>query len=77
MDYAKLIRGVVDTSAIPTALIERIDIVTETASENVFGEDPPVVGNEAASTAFNGGNTLPSHYDVVGSVYSVGANATF
>ena len=44
---------------------------------NVFGEDPPVIGNEAASTAFNGGNTLPSHYDTVGSVYTVGINATF
>ncbi len=44
---------------------------------NVFGEDPPVIGNEAASTAFNGGNTLPSHYDTVGAVYTVGINATF
>jgi iron complex outermembrane recepter protein len=44
---------------------------------NVFGEDPPVVGNEAGSTTFNGGNTFPSHYDVLGSVYTVGFNATF
>jgi iron complex outermembrane recepter protein len=44
---------------------------------NVFGEDPPVVGNEAGDTAFNGGNTFPSHYDVVGSVYTVGFNAVF
>lgn len=44
---------------------------------NVFGEEPPTVGNEAGSTAFNGGNTFPSHYDTVGSVYTVGFNATF
>jgi iron complex outermembrane recepter protein len=44
---------------------------------NVFGEEPPVVGNEAAATAFNSGNTLPSHYDSIGSLYTVGINATF
>ncbi len=44
---------------------------------NVFGEDPPIVGNEAGSTTFNGGNTFPSHYDVLGSVYTVGFNASF
>ncbi len=44
---------------------------------NVFGEDPPVVGNESGSTSFNSGNTYPSHYDAVGSVYTVGFNAQF
>lgn len=44
---------------------------------NVLDEDPPVVGNEASNTTFNGGNTFPSHYDVVGSVYTVGFNAQF
>ncbi len=34
---------------------------------NVTDEDPPVVGNEAASTDFNSGNTFPSSYDTLGS----------
>lgn len=32
--------------------------------DNVFEEDPPVVGGEAGSTQYNSGNTFPSNYDV-------------
>ena len=34
---------------------------------NLLEEDPPVVGNEAADTRSNSGNTFPSVYDSVGS----------
>ena len=44
---------------------------------NVLEEDPPVVGNEAADTTSNSGNTFPSHYDTLGRVYSVGLNVSF
>lgn len=44
---------------------------------NLFEEDPPVVGNEAADTASNSGNTFPSTYDVLGRVFSIGLNARF
>lgn len=44
---------------------------------NVFGEDPPVVGNEAGSTASNSGNTFPSAYDVLGTVFTAGFNLRF
>ena len=44
---------------------------------NMFEKDPPVVGNEAADTGSNSGNTFPSHYDTVGRVYVFGVTATF
>lgn len=44
---------------------------------NLLDKDPPVVGNEAGDTAFNSGNTYPSHYDTLGRVYSVGISANF
>lgn len=44
---------------------------------NVFDKDPPVVGNEAGTTAMNSGNTFPSLYDAVGRVISVGVTARF
>jgi outer membrane receptor protein involved in Fe transport len=44
---------------------------------NVFEKDPPVVGNEAADTGSNSGNTFPSHYDTLGRVYTFGVTATF
>ena len=40
--------------------------------ENVTDRDAPVVGNSAGSTSFNGGNTFPSHYSVLGRVYKLG-----
>jgi outer membrane receptor protein involved in Fe transport len=44
---------------------------------NVFDEDPPVLGNEAGTTAANSGNTFPALYDVLGRVFSVGVNLRF
>ncbi len=45
--------------------------------ENVTDEDPPIVGNEAADTGSNSGNTLPSTYETLGRVYSVSLNLRF
>jgi len=44
---------------------------------NLFDKDPPVVGNEAADTSSNSGNTFPSQYSVLGRSYSVGFTARF
>ena len=44
---------------------------------NVTDEDPPVVGNEAADTRSNSGNTFPSAFDPLGRVYTVGLNVQF
>lgn len=44
---------------------------------NLFGEEPPVVGNEAGTTAANSGNTFPSVYDTLGAVYTAGFNMRF
>jgi outer membrane receptor protein involved in Fe transport len=44
---------------------------------NVTDKDPPVVGNEAASTDFNSGNTLPATYDVLGRVYTLQVSMQF
>jgi len=45
--------------------------------DNLFEEKPPVVGNGAGSTTFNGGNTFPSSYDVLGRIYKFGVKAQF
>lgn len=44
---------------------------------NISNEDPPIVGNEAATTATNSGNTFPGVYDTLGRVYAVGVNLRF
>ena len=44
---------------------------------NIFDEQPPVVGNEAGTTAANSGNTFPSMYDTLGTVYTAGFNLQF
>lgn len=44
---------------------------------NMFDEDPPILGNETGSTAFNSGNTFPSLFDTVGRMYSVNLKMTF
>lgn len=44
---------------------------------NLLDKDPPVVGNEAADTSSNSGNTFPSAYDPLGRVFSMGVNFTF
>jgi iron complex outermembrane recepter protein len=46
-------------------------------ASNIFDKDPPVVGNEAADTGSNSGNTFPSQYDTLGTVYTFGMSATF
>ena len=44
---------------------------------NVFDEDPPILGNETGSTAFNSGNTFPSLFDTMGRTYGVNLKLTF
>jgi iron complex outermembrane receptor protein len=44
---------------------------------NLFEEDPPVVGNEAADTGSNSGNTFPQLYDALGRMYSVSLRVSF
>ena len=44
---------------------------------NLFDKKVPVVGNEAADTSSNSGNTFPSTYDVLGRSYSLGFTARF
>ena len=44
---------------------------------NMFEKDPPVVGNEAADTGSNSGNTFPQLYDALGRMYSVGLRVSF
>ncbi len=61
-----------------TAGVQLNDAIRLNASvTNVFNEDPPVVGNEAADTANNSLNTFPSTYDPLGRVFSIGLNARF
>jgi outer membrane receptor protein involved in Fe transport len=37
--------------------------------DNLLNKEAPVVGGQAGSTSFNGGNTFPSTYDVLGRSY--------
>lgn len=45
--------------------------------DNLTNKDAPVVGGEAASTSWNGGNTFPSHYDMLGRTYRMTFNVKF
>ena len=45
--------------------------------QNVFNETPPIVGNSVGTTAYNGGNTFPSLYDTLGTIYTLGVNVKF
>ncbi len=47
------------------------------AVQNVFKKNPPVVGNEAGTTASNSGNTFPGDYDTLGRVFAFGLNLRF
>ena len=47
------------------------------AATNVFDRDPPIIGNTTGPTDINSGNTFPSNYDSVGTVYSLGVNLRF
>jgi len=53
------------------------EIGVNLAIYNIFDEDPPVVGNEAGTTAANSGNTFPSMYDTLGTIYTAGFNLEF
>ena len=44
---------------------------------NLFDKDPPVVGNNAGTAAFNSGNTFPSTYDPLGRTFAAGARIKF
>ena len=46
-------------------------------ANNIFDKDPPLVGAQAGSTAYNSGNTYPSTYDALGRVFNVGARVKF
>ncbi|MFD2166446.1 TonB-dependent receptor domain-containing protein [Thalassotalea euphylliae] len=45
--------------------------------DNITEEDPPVVGGEAGSTAFNSGNTFPSTYSALGRIFKASVKFTF
>ena len=45
--------------------------------ENLFDEQPPLVGSGVGGTAFNSGNTFPTTYDVIGRNYTVSARVRF
>jgi iron complex outermembrane receptor protein len=45
--------------------------------DNLFEKDPPVVGNDLGDTSSNNGNTFPSNYDALGSVYRLGLKFRF
>lgn len=53
------------------------NVVFRASVDNLFGELPPIIGNDTGTTAFNSGNTFRSLYDVFGRVYTVGVNVSF
>ncbi|MBT1450480.1 TonB-dependent receptor [Glaciecola sp. XM2] len=54
------------------------DYLTVSAGiDNLTDEEPPVVGGEVGDTSSNGGNTFPSNYDVLGTMYKVGVRFRF
>ncbi len=44
---------------------------------NAFDKQPPLVGNNIATTSTNGGNTMPQAYDTVGRYFTFGATMKF
>ncbi len=44
---------------------------------NLFNKQPPLVGNGVGGTTYNGGNTFPTIYDVIGRSFTVGARLKF
>jgi len=44
---------------------------------NLADEEPPILGNNTGSTAFNSGNTFPSLFDTVGRTFSVNLKLAF
>jgi iron complex outermembrane recepter protein len=55
----------------------RDNITVRAGMTNIFDKDPPVVGNEAGTTASNSGNTFPSVYETLGRRYSISFNVKF
>jgi len=53
------------------------NIKVRASMNNVTDKDPPIVGNEAADTRSNSGNTFPGVYDTLGRVYAIGVNVKF
>ena len=45
--------------------------------KNVADEDPPILGNNTGSTAFNSGNTFPSLFDSMGRTYNLNLKLSF
>jgi len=61
-----------------TARFNATDNITFTASvQNMFNNQPKVVGNTIGQTTFNSGNVYPSTYDALGRRYAVGAKLRF
>jgi iron complex outermembrane recepter protein len=55
----------------------RDNMTVRAGMTNIFDKDPPVVGNEAGTTASNSGNTFPSVYETLGRRYSISFNVKF
>jgi outer membrane receptor protein involved in Fe transport len=45
--------------------------------ENVFDEDPPIVGSEAGTTTQNSGNTFPGTFDTIGRTLTIRMSKKF
>lgn len=45
--------------------------------DNLMNKQAPVVGGEAASTAYNSGNTFPAYYDMLGRTYKASVSVKF
>ncbi|WP_290617907.1 MULTISPECIES: TonB-dependent receptor domain-containing protein [unclassified Arsukibacterium] len=45
--------------------------------DNLLDKSAPVVGGEAASTAYNTGNTFPAYYDMLGRTYKASLSVKF
>ncbi len=61
-----------------TARFNATDNMTFTATvQNLFDNQPKVVGNTIGNTAFNSGNVFPSSYDALGRRYAVSAKLKF
>lgn len=46
-------------------------------ADNLFDDDPPALGNQIGATRANSGNTFPSQYDTLGTVYKAGVRFKF
>lgn len=53
------------------------DVTLSLGVDNLFDKSAPVVGDAAASTAYNSGNTFPAYYDMLGRAYRMTVNIKF